>query len=360
MRYISIVHIKEGMVLAQPIYGGSLGILLGTGMTLSSFHIQRINQLGYAGVYISDEFSKDIQVKDIVPPNIRNNTIRAAMEMWQQAEGRNQQKNKGKTNRANQDKIIMPVIDALIANPRRLVELIDLKPEEHYLYFHAANAVILSLLIGVELGLSGLQLYELGLSALLHDVGNIFIPKVLLEKPGKLTPEEYETIRSHTDLGFEYLRENFEISIEGCMGALQHHENYDGSGYPTGLKKDKISIYGRIIAIADVYDALTSRRPYRDMMYPPQAMEYMNSKAGTMFDPGLLEVFQRVVPLYPTGLSVELDSGVRGVVAQNFIGAPDRPRVRLMNSNTDQALYVDLYGDEAYKDTKISSIIEAQ
>lgn len=358
MRYISIANTKEGMVLAQPIYGGKFEILLGEGMTLSSFHIQRINQLGYAGVYISDEFSKDIKVKDILPPEIRSNTIRAAKEMWQQAEGRNQQKNKGTTNRAKQDKIIMPVIEALIANPRRLVELIDLKPEEHYLYYHAANAVILSVLIGVEMGLSGVQLYELGLSALLHDVGNIFIPRSILEKPGKLTPEEFNIIKSHTDLGFEYLRENFEISIEGCMGALQHHENYDGSGYPTGLKREKISIYGRIIAITDVYDALTSQRPFRQMLYPPEAMEFMNSKAGTMFDPGLLKAFQRVVPLYPTGMCVELDSGVRGIVVQNYVGAPDRPKLRLLNTRSDTAVTVDLHGDEEFQGSYVTQLIE--
>ena len=358
MRYTPIEMIKEGMVLARPVYGTRFDILLGEGVTLSNFHIQRINQLGYAGVYILDDLSQGVEVRDILPGEIRMSTVRTAKDMYLSAEQRTGRKSTARTSREKLEKMTMPVVDSIIENPRRLVELIDLKPEDDYLYYHAANTVILSVLIGVEMGLSGVALYELCLSAFLHDVGNLFIPKTILEKPGKLTPEEYDVIKSHTQLGFDYLYENYEISIEGCMGAQQHHENFDGSGYPSGLRGNKISIYGRIIAITDVYDALTSRRPFRKMMYPPAAMEYLNEKAGTMFDPEILDVFQLVVPLYPSGLCVELNSGVRGIVVKNYVGAPNRPKVRLLNSKSETPLYVDLHEDVEFSDTYVTQIIE--
>lgn len=356
MRYVPAQDLKEGTLLAHPIYGPNYEVLLRAGITLSASHIQRVHNMGYAGAYIEDDFSAGVIVKDLLPAHIRLSTIHAAKKTWQIARD-SMRYNRKRRIRSRQDKTIMPIIEALIAHPTRLVELIDLKPDDDYIYYHAAAVVILSLLIGIELGLSGTQLYELGLSALLHDVGNIFIPQTILEKPGRLTPEEFETMQSHTALGFEYLRDNFEISIEGCMGALHHHENYDGTGYPNGLKKDKISIYGRIIAITDVYDALTSKRPFREMLYPPAAMDYLNAQKGNMFDPHIVETFQRIVPLYPTGLCVELDSGVRGIVMQNYVGYPDRPKVRLLNTRAE-ALFVDLHKDEEYRDTYVVRIVE--
>lgn len=358
MRYLPIEYVQEGMTLALPLYGGNFEALLGAGVTLSSYHIQRLSAVGYAGVYIQDEISADIDVPSLLPDEIHLNTVRAAKEAWEQALSGGQPKTNARTARARQDRIVMPVINGVIANRQRMIERIDLKPEEDYIYYHAASTMILSILIGVELGLSGVQLYELGLSALLHDVGNIFIPKNLLDKPGKLTADEYEVVRSHTQLGFNYLRENFDISIEGCMGALQHHENFDGSGYPTGLKRNKISIYGRIIAIADVYDALTSKRPYRNLLYPPAAMEYMNMNAGTLFDPKVLEALQRVVPLYPSGFGVELSPTTRGIVVKNFVGQPTRPRISVLSGKGKRVATIDLHDDPQFKDYQVVGIVD--
>lgn len=347
------------MVLAQSLYGAKLEILLNEGTVLNDYNLQRIKDMGYAGVYIHDEMSSEITVKDVIPPELRVKTIKATKEILQQAEieATDPTRRQGSVTRQKQDKMITPLIDALIANPHRLVDMIDAKPYDEYMYYHAANVIILSLLIGVELGLSGVQLYELGLSSLMHDVGNMFIPKNVLNKPGKLSDEEYEIIKSHTQMGFNYLRDNFNATIETCMGALHHHENYDGSGYPNGLKKDKISIYGRVIAITDVYDALTSRRSYRQPMFPPAAMEFMNINSGTMFDPTIIKAFQKVVSLYPSGICVELSSGAPCIVVENFAGRPERPRVRLVNSLAKTPLYIDLFKDAPFASTNIKRII---
>ncbi|MDR2932549.1 MAG: HD-GYP domain-containing protein [Oscillospiraceae bacterium] len=357
MRYIPLPHLKEGMILAKPLYGANFNVLLGENVELTATHLQRVNELGYAGVYIRDALSDDIIVSDVIDSALRVDTIRSAKEVLQQAEN-GAFENSRKITRLHQERIIMPVIESIIASPSRMVDIIDLKPYDDYVYYHAANVVILSVLLGVEMGLAGTQLYELALAALLHDVGNIFIPKSILSKPDKLTPEEYGIIKQHSQMGFDYLREHFDISIEACMGALQHHENFDGSGYPNQLKKDKISIYGRIIAITDVYDALTSRRPYRQPMLSAAAIEYLGANAGTMFDPDAVKSFKNVVAIYPSGICVELTSGLQCIVVGNYPGYSSRPHLRLLKNTSQTPLYIDLKNDAAFADVTVSRILE--
>ena len=364
MRYIPIGNLKEGMVLGTPFYGTKFEVLLAQGMTLNPQHVTRINDLGYAGVYVLDSMSKDVQPNSLLPDEVRTGTIKAAKQFMDEADQSARQTASGlkggraKVTKERQERVINPVIDALIENERRVVDMIDLKPYDYYNYYHAAACVVLSLLIGLDLGVSGTQLYELGMAALLHDVGSSFIPRPILEKPGKLTPKEYEIIKSHAEKGFFYLRENYDISIEACIGALHHHENYNGSGYPNGLAGEKVSIYGRIVAVSDAYDALVSRRPYRPAMYPPQAMEIMRKRSGIMYDPDIVASLRRVVSLYPAGVGVELDTGVQCIVVRNYPGAPDRPLLRLLNSTFSAPLYMDLYKDRSHADSYIQRIIE--
>ena len=357
MRYLSLPRLQEGMVLGSNIYGDKLEVIMGQRLILSDAHIRRLNELGYPGVYIMDNLSQDVVVQDIIPSELRLAAIKAARDLRRQAE-RMDPKNPRKTSVAPQQKIVLPIIEALIDNKRRVVDLIDLKPFENYDFYHAANVVVLSLLLGVEMGISGTQLYELGMASLLYDLGNIFLPREILQRPGKLPPAEYETVKKHTEIGFAFLRDNFDISIDACVGALHHHEHYDGSGYPYGLKKNKISIYGRIIALTDVFDALASRRPFREPMLPPEAMEFIQSQSGTKFDPEIVRALRRVVSLYPAGTCVQLSSGVCCMVVQNYVADPERPRLRLLGNMSATPLYIDLQNDPAFAHLKVSHILE--
>lgn len=359
MRYITNTQLKEGMVLAEPLYGTKFEILHGKGMPLGAYHIQRICELGYQGVYIEDELSADIRVHDLIPPNLRIKTVKAAKKILQRAESGATPQGVFKITRERQQKITQPVIDALQSNPHRMIDKIDLKPNSDYSYYHAANVMILSLLIGIETGIPEKQLHELGLASLLHDVGNVFIPPEVFNKLGKITREEFALIKTHTQMSFNYLWNNFDISIDACNGALQHHENYNGTGYPGKLEKDQISLYARIISIADVYDALTSSRPFREPVFPPAAVDFMDTNAGAMFDPEILEIFKRVIALYPAGICVELDNGAHCIVYKNYREVPGRPRLRVIGTAGSEPQYVDLNFDAAYKSAKIVQIIES-
>ena len=356
MRYVKTEYLKEGMVLGLPFYGHGFEVLRNTGEPLDAQSMDDLTELGYAGAYIDDAASAGIEPYDIFPHEFKIKTVKATVNFFHEAErhAKKSDTKPAKDTREKQKDIIMPLVDALLECPRRIIDVIDLKSFDYYKYYHAVNVAVLSLLIGIEYGLGRVQLYELGTASLLHDVGNVFIPKSILNKRGKLTQEEFEIIKSHSQMGFEYLREHFDISIEACMGALQHHERYNGTGYPNKLKKDEISVYGRIIAITEVYDALTSQRPFRSQSSPSFSMRYMEENAGILFDPDIFDIFHKVTALYPSGSCVELDDGTRCIVAENTPGAAARPKLRVLDN---PSAVIDLGLDEQ-EERHITGIID--
>ena len=358
MRYLTVANLKEGMVLERAVYGGNFEVLIGQGTKMNATQIKRINDLGYAGAYVFDDLTQEAETRDIIPDELRIRAIKAAKDMLHQAElaAKNQPTNKKANERSL--KVVQPIIDSIISSRHRIIDLVDLKPFDSYNYYHAASVTVLSILIGVELGISGVQLYDLGAAALLHDVGDIFTPKEILQKPGKLTDDERELIKQHTERGFEFLKDEFAFSIDSCVGVFQHHENYNGTGYPQQISKNKISLFGRIIAVAEVYDALVSRRPFREAMYPPEAMEFITYHSGSMFDPEIVDILKRVIALYPVGFCVELTSKVRCFVIGNYVSSPERPYLRLLNAMSSTPLYIDLLNDPKFANVRVTQILD--
>lgn len=147
--------------------------------------------------------------------------------------------------------------------------------------------------------------------------GKLNLPLDLLEKAGPLSEEEYETMKTHSELGYERLKENINISSKTKMGVYMHHENVNGSGYPLGLRGDQIYMFAKIIHIADVYDAITSERPYKKAQSPKEAIEFLMNNAGKMFQPEYVKAFITYIPVYPKGRNVILSDGNVAVVVEN-------------------------------------------
>ena len=154
-------------------------------------------------------------------------------------------------------------------------------------------------------------------AALLHDLGKLSIPPEILNKPGRLTPEEYQIMKKHAEYSYKLLSNRWDISAHIKQTVLLHHENYDGSGYPQGLLGKEQSIFVRILHVADVYDALTSKRPYKKPYSPYEAIEYLMGACGIMFDKQVVEVFLEYVPLFPKGTKVNLSDGRTGIIFEN-------------------------------------------
>jgi HD-GYP domain-containing protein (c-di-GMP phosphodiesterase class II) len=155
----------------------------------------------------------------------------------------------------------------------------------------------------------------------------------VLNKPSVLTEEEFAHMRQHSILGYNYARDSFLLSSSCHPGIRDHHEKFDGTGYPDGRSGNEISLFGRIISVADVYDALTSERPYRSAMSASEAMEYIMGHSGTDFDPDVVNAFLRCVAPYPVGSTVQLSNGCTAIVVENFANFGLRPRVRVIAQN---------------------------
>ncbi|MFB6355862.1 MAG: HD-GYP domain-containing protein, partial [bacterium] len=178
---------------------------------------------------------------------------------------------------------------------------------------------------------------KLGLGTILHDIGNWKIPLETLEKPSGLSSVEWEAIEQHPQMGYDILEEIEEIPELARIPALEHHERYDGSGYPEGLQSTKIHLFGRIAAICDVYTALTSERPYRIELTPSRAITIMKSmqKESFAFDPELMELFLDIIPPFPIGQEVILSDGTRGVVCDLEHGF-ETPTVRVLYEGSEK------------------------
>ncbi|NSW89854.1 MAG: HD-GYP domain-containing protein, partial [Firmicutes bacterium] len=241
-----------------------------------------------------------------------------------------------------------------------LVNIIDLKSYDDYTYSHSVNVTILSLSIGAVIGLSKNILFKLGMAALLHDIGKVFIPKEILNKNGRLNESEFEIVKTHPYKGYQILKENNSFSYYSSIGVLHHHEKYNGTGYPFELVGSEISLLGRIITVADVYDALTSDRPYRKAMFPSEAIEYIMGGGGTLFDSEIVKFFTKIVVPYPVGTSVLLSNNTTGIVVKNYSDCCMRPIIKVVKHGDTLVTpyYIDLKNDPNTRGIVISGIVD--
>jgi HD-GYP domain-containing protein (c-di-GMP phosphodiesterase class II) len=230
-------------------------------------------------------------------------------------------------------RLTQSMVDLLLSDKVALLGLATIKNYDEYAYNHSVNVSIYSLALGARLGFSKKILAELGLAALFHDVGKARIPDTVLKKPNKLNEVEWEIVKSHPMIGVEEILEfqQFaEVHPRILFGIFDHHLNFNISGYPSLKRKKKQTLFGRIIAIADVYDAMTTPRCYRKRVYSPvDALKVMWKECGAHFDPTLFKVFVNVIGVYPIGSLVQLDDDEMGIV-YNINPDPrllDRPTV---------------------------------
>lgn len=219
------------------------------------------------------------------------------------------------------------VIQSLNRNRDALIALTKLKKSDKDTHTHSVNVAIIAIAYAQYLGLPQDKLHLVGLSGLFHDYGKIFIPKVVLNAPRKLTPAERTVMQAHVELGHAHLAREKDANHEILQGVLQHHEKYDGTGYPNRLKGNTISIYGLILSLSDHYDALSSQRVYKDPMPANVALAVMYKMRNQVWAPGYVERFIKMLGIYPTGTPVQLSNGERGVVCHTNPDFPALPTV---------------------------------
>lgn len=212
----------------------------------------------------------------------------------------------------------------VVESPNALLWLTTLRERDHYTCQHSVNVCILSLSFGRFLGMGGEELETLGLGALLHDMGKMRVPLEILNCPRRLTAEEFEQMKAHPVLGYTLLKRDKTLPENVLQTALCHHERMSGQGYPNGHKGDAIPAHARLVAVVDVYDAISSKRVYHDGKSPQEALDIIFRMRGNELDAELVEAFIRCVGIYPVGSLVELTTGQVGVV----VGFNTRHRLR--------------------------------
>jgi putative nucleotidyltransferase with HDIG domain len=222
------------------------------------------------------------------------------------------------------------IIDSTLRNQDALLTLSSIRKVDEFTYMHSLSVATMMIVFCSSLYLKRNIITEVGTGALLHDIGKSKLPLELLNKAGHLSEEETAKMRDHVDLGCEVLSKTPGLTPISLSVAAEHHENYDGTGYPKGLKGEEISVYGQIAAIVDMYDNLTSDRGYSKGMSPTVALNRLLEVSGHQFNEELVQRFIRRIGIYPVGTLVKLDNGFLGVVLEQ--GARDllNPVIRLI------------------------------
>jgi putative nucleotidyltransferase with HDIG domain len=221
-------------------------------------------------------------------------------------------------------------IESVFRNETAAITLFKLRGFDEYTYTHSINVSLLAILLGKHLDLDKPTLLKLGLAGMYHDVGKARIPEAILNKPGKLTEAEFQVMKGHPLEGYKLMANQADLDPEILRAVVEHHERADGTGYPRALTGEAIGRFSRIIAVVDVYDALTSRRVYKDAMTPAKALGMMYQWRDKDFTPHAIESFIRCIGVFPVGSFVKLSGGEFGIVASVNPLRPTKPEVKVV------------------------------
>lgn len=329
MLKVSSNRLSAGMLLGRPIINTKRKFLLTAGQVLTERYVKRINELQIPYVYVDEQLGID-DPEPLISPDKITAAINSIKQCYHQY---------SKTLKIDVTELkthVDNIIDDLVSNNSLYIGMAELKNYDDYTYQHSVNVCALAIILGISNGYNRLQLQNLGMGALLHDIGKIKIPLEIINKPGFLNYKEYIEVKKHPWEGFMIARmtENLPKSSICCI--LQHHERFDGRGYPRGLSNGNIHEYASIIAVTDVFDALVSDRPYRPGYSNHEAVEIIEQGKDTVFSGRFVDKLISHISIYPPGTVVGLSTGDLGVVTHENPNNLKKPQLKLLFDQDNQ------------------------
>jgi HD-GYP domain-containing protein (c-di-GMP phosphodiesterase class II) len=411
MRRISVQYAKPDMILARPLYDGYGHTILNQGARLSAEWVQVLGNLPVAELFIADERADDLMVSPLISTDLEGAAAEALGRFMASvqvaAERARVVFGARRVDSENAGSVATYPLDAVShsADPTRILQLVSQMVEQvvgtergeptlagchsakDYDYVLPVRIAGLALWMGKAAELNDIQLLNLGTAAMLQNIGYVrVVPRELTQRPGvsweelafmdswrtedddgsdmkTMLPNESEMgiISKHPEDGAEILRGCHAVNAEVIDIVLQHHERWNGGGYPKGLEGNDISVSARILAIADTCCTIASKRPYRQAFPPYEAGELVVACSGGLFDPDLVQIFMEQVPLFPVGVMVKLNTGEIGIVADSNVGLVNRPVVRVCygpdSSEVETPYDVDL-SDEEYENVLVTKALD--
>lgn len=350
MRLVSTEMLKPDMVLARSVYQKD-ALILKAGSKNIDRYIPNLTCMGIRFVYVEDSESEGIEIPDVITEQTRLNCRKVLRNVM------NQYIECNTMSLSSLSDTVDGIISEILKNKDVQISLSDIGASDEYTYLHSVSVCVYSLLIGRSLNYERKAMQQLAMGSLLHDIGKVALDAKILYKNGKLTEEEYEYVKEHTSAGYQMLKQGTALPEIVEMIALTHHERLDGTGYPLGLNSDEVHEYSKIVAIADVYDALTTDRCYREKWSTNKAVDYLVEKSGTFFSPDLVQLFIKQIAIYPNGSLVSLSNGMLGIVKEQNENVPLRPIVRVVSDL--QGNKVELYEINLMEDLAVT-IVESE
>ncbi|CAM3802767.1 HD-GYP domain, c-di-GMP phosphodiesterase class II (Or its inactivated variant) [Hathewaya histolytica] len=350
MKLVSVNDLKGSEVLWKHILDYEGKILLSAGTVLNEDHINKLKHNGIYAIKVEEncDFNFKWKFKDDYMKTLKTSVIKNMPILFDNLVAGNYDD----SHKYIED--VYSIVDHIMNQGTVNTNLFDLKHYDDYTYVHCVDTCIMATFLGYTMNLNKSNLRHLAVAAILHDIGKTKVPSSIINKKGRLTNNEFEIIKKHSLYGIQILNSIKKFHPIVIRAVAEHHEKFDGTGYPFGIKGYRISKFARIISICDVFTAVSANRSYRERFNPTDAYELILSSSGTAFDPILVKHFRDTFYIYPLGCRLKLSNGLEGIVIKQNKSFPDRPIVRIISPGYN--IYSNSFDMDLLKETAITVV----
>ena len=321
---LPLSQLKPGMKLAKDVRLEDGRLLLLAGFALKPLYFRKLEAFNVEHVYVEE--GPYTPIEEFEEEKLYNHASTTIKNIFATA------RKDEKTDLSVVRTAVKDILGMVMENETVMLHLTGIRDIDNYTFLHSVDVCIYSIILGKKLGYGKDPLMSLAMGAILHDIGKCKVPLDILQKPGKLTNDEFAQMKLHTVHGCEIIKNTWRMTTKVANIAFQHHEKWDGTGYPLGTSSNLIDPLARIVALADVYDALTSDRVYKKRELPHKAASYIKSNAGIVFDPFIVDLFINSIAVYREGTLVLLNTGELGSVISSGQGSGKRQKISVFSN----------------------------